>query len=44
MKDFKEALGDGSRVPAISNLKAKVVSFSKSFDVVGFDASSMKYN
>jgi hypothetical protein len=44
MKDFKEALGDGSGVPSISNLKAKVIEFSKSFNVVGFEVSSMKYH
>jgi hypothetical protein len=43
MKDFKEALGDGSHVAAISKLKQKVIDFSKSFDAVGFDVTSMKY-
>lgn len=43
MKDFKEALGDGSHVSAITDLKKQVVEFSKSFDVVGFDVSAMKY-
>lgn len=43
MKDFKEALRDGSSVPAIAKLKQKIVDFSKSFNVVGFEVDTMKY-
>jgi glycine hydroxymethyltransferase len=43
MKDFKEALGDGSGVEQVVNLKRIVKEFSKSFPVVGFNASTMKY-
>ena len=43
MKDFKEALGDGTGVAAIAKLKQKVIDFSKSFGVVGFEVTTMKY-
>lgn len=43
MKDFKEALGDGNSVKEIVELKETVKDFSKSFPVVGFNASTMKY-
>ncbi len=42
-KDFKEALGDGSQVMEIVDLKQRIIQFSKSFPVVGFNAESMKY-
>ncbi len=42
-KDFKEALGNGNNVPRLVDLKKRIVEFSKSFPVVGFDVSAMKY-
>ncbi|KAJ3363013.1 Serine hydroxymethyltransferase, cytosolic [Kappamyces sp. JEL0680] len=42
-KDFKAALGDGHQLAPLVDLKARVVAFSKSFPVVGFEQESMKY-
>lgn len=42
-RDFKAALGDGSTVEEILQLKKEVVDFSKGFGVVGFKMEQMKY-
>jgi glycine hydroxymethyltransferase len=43
VKDFKEALGDGSCIAELVKLREDVKVFSKSFPVVGFDVDQMKY-
>jgi glycine hydroxymethyltransferase len=44
LSDFKAALGeDGEKVKEIGALKKEVVEWARSFPVVGFEASSMKY-
>lgn len=42
-KDFKELLGDGLLVEGIVDLKKRVIEFSKSFPVVGFNVESMRF-
>ncbi|KAJ3073817.1 hypothetical protein HDU98_000559 [Podochytrium sp. JEL0797] len=42
-KDFKEFVGDGSKIPEIVALKQEVVEFSKGFPTIGVDEAGMRY-
>ena len=45
IKDFKEAVGEkGDAFPQIADLKKRIVDFSATFPVIGFDAKTMKYS
>lgn len=40
--DFKKHIADGTQIPAIQDLKAKVTEFASAFPTVGFEESEMK--
>lgn len=44
LKDFKEALGEGKKIPQIAELRKDVTEFARQFPVVGFELDSMKYD
>jgi len=43
LRDFKDFVGDGSSLPAVQDLKAKITSFCREFPTIGFNENEMKY-